>query len=1049
MFKIRIKSIKTKIHLTIAVMGIIVMSLFLGYSYFMLSRLRIEKIKSFYAQKGNHASALLSSQLNSFTSNLQNNVAILNDFSIKSSESEKLIQTSLKNFLKQNKDITGAWTILKKGNKRSNTTSNFEIFYFYNVQNFTGERKLSKTKIREYSNSKLFTVPTTNNQVTILDLRTESYTGGEFDKINVISIAVPLHLSNGLEGSIGIDIPQSYFQKYMLNFTQTNFSLMLNDKNKIIAHSSKKIINSFFKDYYASLNNNFDILKRIKDKQKQFDVEYSQSKNNKILFIFPFKVNKQQLSIVYSVQIKSQSFDEFSITKLIFLLIFFAGLIAIYIIGRIIIHQIDSPLTKINSSLKQLAKGEINSIPRFRTNRIDEISKSYALINAIKIGFKKIISFSEEIKNGDYDVQYTPFGENDTLGNSLIGLQKNLKELKESQIRINNEEKIRAWVNDGISHFASFLRSHSKNLTEFSNELIKELVDYTKMEIGGIYLFIQNRRKKNVLKLIASYAYDRNKYIDIELQEREGLPGTCAAEKATIYLEKIPNDYISIATGIGTTPPKSLILIPLKVESRVIGVLELASLEKLDSYKINFFEKLSENIALTIASVQINEKTDKLLTQLQTNSDELRSQEEELRQNLEELEATQEEASKRQFHLDNLVKAIDNSALTIKFNRIGKIIELNEAFSRLVNNLNIETTEGLFFNELLELNIDSTDFWKNLEKGNIQRITLSVRNTKPKLWLLLTFTPLYNLDGKMDEVFAIGFDYSENYENSLNYKETKAYAEHLEKSTKVNNQEIQLLKKQSEKLKKDYKLYENLAQRILAKVVLDEEANILETNNKLFELLDIKEKSIVGRNLIELSSFNSSKEFNEFWQTLILKKFFERNFVYNNNLYKEFYYIEKTEKGKTITNFILQAGQSQKENESKGLNIGTILNKNMLTAEYNSEGKVLSLSPKLMELFKLNEKDLKRKNHKDFAIVENVLKYHVLWSKLRTGEPQTREMRYEVDKTEYTLIDYYFPIFNDKSEVEKIFSISVDISKLRNHVSLLTKTLNDIKKNKS
>jgi len=102
-----------------------------------------------------------------------------------------------------------------------------------------------------------------------------------------------------------------------------------------------------------------------------------------------------------------------------------------------------------------------------------------------------------------------------------------------------------------------------------------------------------------------------------------------------------------------------------------------------------------------------------------------------------------------------------------------------------------------------------------------------------------------------------------------------------------------------------------------------------------------------------------------------------------------------------------------------------------------------------MELFKLNEKDLKRKNHKDFAIVENVLKYHVLWSKLRTGEPQTREMRYEVDKTEYTLIDYYFPIFNDKSEVEKIFSISVDISKLRNHVSLLTKTLNDIKKNKS
>ena len=43
-----------------------------------------------------------------------------------------------------------------------------------------------------------------------------------------------------------------------------------------------------------------------------------------------------------------------------------------------------------------------------------------------------------------------------------------------------------------------------------------------------------------------------------------------------------PGDYVEIVSGLGKTEPVSLILIPIKFESEVLGVLELAGLRLFD-----------------------------------------------------------------------------------------------------------------------------------------------------------------------------------------------------------------------------------------------------------------------------------------------------------------------------------------------------------------------------------------------------------------------------------------------------------------------------------
>ena len=101
---------------------------------------------------------------------------------------------------------------------------------------------------------------------------------------------------------------------------------------------------------------------------------------------------------------------------------------------------------------------------------------------------------------------------------------------------------------------------------------------------------------------------------------------------------------------------KSLVVIPCIFNEVVYGIIELASLEKFEDYKILFIEELGEKIASTISVVKNNERMSRLLEQSKEQANELITSEEELRQNLEEMRATQEQSDKRE---KELIEEID------------------------------------------------------------------------------------------------------------------------------------------------------------------------------------------------------------------------------------------------------------------------------------------------------------------------------------------------------------------------------------------------------
>jgi len=130
-----------------------------------------------------------------------------------------------------------------------------------------------------------------------------------------------------------------------------------------------------------------------------------------------------------------------------------------------------------------------------------------------------------------------------------------------------------------------------------------------------------------VLVLSGSYAFDREKFSRQSFEFGEGLVGRAALEKDMIYIDDLPPGYMKIRSGLGENAPSSLLLIPVILDNKVLGVIEMASLGEIPDYQAHFMRQLADALASTLAKVKANLQNRKLFEQSRKQAEELASQE--------------------------------------------------------------------------------------------------------------------------------------------------------------------------------------------------------------------------------------------------------------------------------------------------------------------------------------------------------------------------------------------------------------------------------------
>jgi len=319
-------------------------------------------------------------------------------------------------------------------------------------------------------------------------------------------------------------------------------------------------------------------------------------------------------------------------------------------------------MLNIKDKLEQLAQGR--QVEQVNVHRRDEIGSMTHSLNALVVGLSSYTSFAKEIGEGNLQQTFTPLSDHDILGNELLAMRNNLK-------KAADEKAIRDWANEGLAALSDVLRRNNNNTEELAIETLKSLVKYMNINQAALFMMEEGNNGEEHLKLAAAYAYERRKYLTKTIGIGEGLVGQCVLERGTIHLREIPEAYVTITSGLGEAVPRTLLILPLIYNEVVYGVMEMASFREFADHQIAFLEKIAQSIAGTIASVQTNERTKRLLEQSQQMSEEMKAQEEELRQNQEELQATSEQMRRRQVELEkeneklkDILRHADNGALT-------------------------------------------------------------------------------------------------------------------------------------------------------------------------------------------------------------------------------------------------------------------------------------------------------------------------------------------------------------------------------------------------
>ena len=293
-----------------------------------------------------------------------------------------------------------------------------------------------------------------------------------------------------------------------------------------------------------------------------------------------------------------------------------------------------------------------------------------------------VLDFINNLRQGNFDGSLSLNEEKDKLASSLLRLRDYLIKSKQEEEQRRIEEEQRTWVTHGVAQFGEILRKNNDNLEDLSYNIIRYLVDYMKINQAGVYLIHTLSTKEKYFELTACMAFNRKKFTDKRINWEEGLIGRCALEMETIYLTDVPNDYVTITSGLGEANPKSILIVPLKTNDEIYGVIEMASFREFQEFEIELVEKTAESIALTISSVQNTIRTTKLLKETQNQAERMSQQEEELRQNLEEMQATQEESDRREIEMKGILEAIDHAAISSEFETDGTLISVNQNFLR-------------------------------------------------------------------------------------------------------------------------------------------------------------------------------------------------------------------------------------------------------------------------------------------------------------------------------------------------------------------------------
>ena len=219
-----------------------------------------------------------------------------------------------------------------------------------------------------------------------------------------------------------------------------------------------------------------------------------------------------------------------------------------------------------------------------------------------------------QISSGNFDlpVPFTDYtNEIGDLARAVAVLRTEARQMEEQR-----------WVKTHAAAISNAL-PRATTYSALGREFLSGLAPLVGAQRGALYLFDEEQKR---LVRAGAYAAGGSDEPPEIVPLGHGLTGQCAADRTPNFVEDVPADYAPVGSSLVAARPRALALLPVILNDRLLGVIELATLGTFSAKERLLLDSVTPNLAMSLEILERNVRTAKLLEETQLQAAQLEGQ---------------------------------------------------------------------------------------------------------------------------------------------------------------------------------------------------------------------------------------------------------------------------------------------------------------------------------------------------------------------------------------------------------------------------------------